>query len=750
MHRIAMGIFTALCACAIAPVAMASAPTPTAPEISASTTAAASSSAVNFNAYRPQATATRITPGEAPEIDGDLSEPVWARAQVIEDFFQVEPIAGAKPSQRTTAYILYDEKTLYVGVYAYDTNPAGIRRSQMQRDPQMQDDDAVRILLDPFGSFRDTYFFAVNPNGARLDALTENNGAFRSQWNAIWRAEARVVEDGWIAEFAIPFQSISFDASLEEWNLQIIRTVRRENEEIRWSNIDQNRGRIDMTNPGRLAGIRNIESGAGLEVQAFVTGAGAYDWESGDTNTEIRPSGNAFYKITPSLTGSLTVNTDFSDTALDSRQVNTGRFSLFFPETRDFFLQDATVFEFGGRVFNNGQVNGLPFFSRNIGIVDDVPVDLLAGAKLSGKLGPANVGIISTRTGADDTNNIDGQFLSAARISVPVLTESKAGLIFTNGDPNGATNSTVVGTDFQYRKTNVFGGGTLSADAVYVHTFTDGLAGHMLASEAAFRSQKWNGTLRLRDIGDNYAPQLGFANRVGIRRYNANTYRVFRPENSFIRRAEIGMFSNLITDRNNVRLDQDSGFFSNVANNAGDDARFEYERAFVEIDEPFDIAGAVPVAMGQYRWNQYELRVRATSARMIGAKAEVRWGGIYDGDYLSVEGEINLRPNRRLEFAAEYEYTDISLPSGQIGIHVVSIDSTIAFTPDMTIKTEVQYDNISEALTFFSRFSWEPTPEREVFLSFGHTAIIERETFPNEFVSQGSSLALRLGHTFRR
>ncbi len=704
----------------------------------------------DFARYTPQVTAVRISPDNAPAIDGDLSDAVWAQAESVEQFYQVEPVEGAMPSQPTRAYILYDEKNLYIGVYAYDSNPDGIRRSQMQRDLALEDDDGIRILIDPFGSFRDSYFFGVNPNGARNDALVENNSNFRDEWNTIWRAKARVVEDGWIAEIAIPFQSISFDRSLDEWNFQIIRTIRRENEEIRWSNIDQNRGRIDVTNPGRLEGIRDVKSGIGLEVQAFVTGAGSYDWETDSTDFSLDPSGNVFYKLTPSLTGSLTFNTDFSDTSLDARQVNTGRFSLFFPETRDFFLQDSAVFEFGGRIFNNGPVNGLPFFSRNIGIVNGQPVDIVAGAKLSGKAGPANIGLISARTGSADAIGVDGQFLSAARVSLPVFSESKAGIIFTNGDPTGEVNSTVAGADFQYKKSNAFGAGTLTADVAFIESFTGGESGHMFATQIAYRSQKWNTTHNIRDIDDDYAPKLGFSNRSGIRRFNSNFWRTYRPQNSFIRFAETGVWTNLILDReNDERLDHYYGAWAGGANNAGDQLWLNYEHGFVDIREPFSIAGEVPVAIGQYRWNQYDVEIRATNARKVGAVIGARWGGIYDGNLLELRTGLSIRPSRFFELAGDYSYIEFDLPSGNLGIHIASIDSTVAFTPDMTIKTEVQYDNISEAFTFFSRFSWEPVPEREVFLSFGHTAIIDRQNFPRDFVSQGSSLALRLGHTFR-
>ena len=701
----------------------------------------------NFETYSPLAHATRIDEENAPVIDGDLSDAAWANAAAIDEFYQVQPEEGVAPSQPTRAYIMYDQKNLYIGIYSYDSNPEEIRRSQMQRDPELQNDDAVRVLIDSYGSFRDSFFFGVNPNGARSDALTENGSSFKDQWNTIWRAKAQVVDDGWIAEFAIPFQSISFDPSIDEWNMQIVRTVRRNNEEIRWANIDRSRNRIDMTNPGRVSGIDDIRSGLGLEVQAFVTGAGSRDWVTDNDSFELNPSGNVFYKITPSLTGSLTFNTDFSDTGLDDRQVNTGRFSLFFPETRDFFLQDAAVFEFGGRIFNRS--NGLPFFSRNIGNVQGVPVDIIAGAKLSGKIGPANVGLISTRTGSADSIGVDGQYLSSARISVPVLSESKVGVVFTNGDPSGASNNTVAGADFQYKKSNLFGEGTLTADFSYVGTFNDGVSDDMVASHLAYRSQTWNTNIIFRDIGDEYAPKLGFVNRPGVQRLQWNGWRAYRPNNSFLRYAETGAFIGRVNNLSGERQDGFYGGWIFMQNDPGDEVFLQYEQSYERINAPFSIAGEVPVAIGEYRYGQQEIRVESTRSRPFAAEAKVRWGGVYDGDFLQIGSEVSVRPNKHFELAAGHEYIEFALPSGEIGIHIASVNSTIAFTPDMTIKTEIQYDNISEAFTFFSRFSWEPVPEREIFLSFGHTALIGRTEFPRDFNSQGTSLALRLGHTFR-
>lgn len=697
----------------------------------------------------PRIEAARIERDAAPVIDGDLNDPAWAQAAVIEEFYQVEPAEGAPPSHPTRAYVMYDERNLYVGVYAYDSAPARIYRNLLERDPPIQDDDAVRIIIDSFGTFRDGYFFATNPNGVRNDALIENNSVFRDEWDTVWDVAARVVEDGWIAEFQIPFQSLSFDASLDAWGFQIVRTIRRNNEEIRWSNIDRTRSRIDLTNPGRLAGVRDIETGAGVEAQLFIAGSSNHDWRTASNDYAFDPSANIFYKLTPSLTGSLTFNTDFSDAPLDARQVNTGRFSLFFPETRDFFLQDAAVFQFAGRIFAN-EPNGMPFFTRRIGIVDGRAADILVGAKLSGKAGPVSIGAITART--DAAGGFDGQLLSAARLSVPVLAESKMGVVFTHGDPTGETTNTLAGLDFQYKNARAWRG-TLFADFAYQRSFDGGENGvgddGMAAANVAYRSQRWNWTLALQDIGENYRPRLGFANRTGVRRYDADFWRVYRPAEGFIRTAQTGLYVEAVTDDDDRILDRFWGGWASAENHAGDSVELRIEQGFLDIRESFDIAGAIPVAPGEYRFTQYEAELELTEARAYAAGVEVRWGDIYDGDILAIEAAISAKPSRHVRLSAEYEYSKFFLPAGEIGIHVAALAATFAFSPTISLKTDIQYDNISEEFTLFSRFRWEPTPEREIFLSFGHTATLESESFPGAFRSEASSFALRFGHRLR-
>lgn len=704
---------------------------------------------IDFATYAPQLTAVKISREEAPKIDGDLSDAAWSKAAIVEEFFQVEPVEGGAPSQKTRAYLMYDERTLYIGFHLFDTDTDKINRAVLARDGQLRDEDAIRVILDPFDTKRDAYFFATNANGAKVDALIENNSAIKLEWNALWNVDARVVDGAWIAEFAIPFQSISIDASLDEWGLQLLRTIRRSNEEVRWSNIDRTRDRIDVTNTGRLSGIVGAESGIGLEAQLFATGATFYDWETGDTDFTFDPSANIFYKLTPSLTGSLTVNTSFADAPLDDRQVNTGRFNLFFPETRDFFLQDAQSFEFGGRVFSNNP-NGMPFFSRNIGIVEGRPVDLIAGSKVSGKLGPANLGVLAVRTGDDAVYG--GQYLGAARASFEVLNESKAGIVFTHGDPTGQFTNTVGGVDLQYKNSTRFAG-TLYGDFTYLRSFdgdgTTSVSDHLASVAGAYRGLKWEWNAEFYNIGEDYRPRLGFANRTGIRQYHANGFRLFRPEGGPLRLYLAGIFGLAVTDLDDELLDRELGVFTRVEGRAGDAAEFEVFRGFLDIREPFDVAGRLAVPVGEYRFTRYNLFAEMSEGRSIAVGAKYRWGGIYGGDFRNIGVSLSWRPNRHFSIRGDYDLVRFKLPTGDLDIHVGVVASTIAINPRMFIRTDVQYDNISETFTMLSRFSWEPMPEREIFISFGHTALIEEDRFPESFRAQGSSLALRLGHTFR-
>ena len=318
-------------------------------------------SAAPRRSRRPSTPSKRPSASNAPpsrrRIDGELSEEIWVRAPLVDDFHQVTPVECDAPSERTEVYVLYDRDALYIGVRLFDAEPELINARILRQGQNINSDDRFFVHIDPFNNRRSGYLFGVNPNGVRYDGIFEGVTQRQFDWDGIWQAAARITPEGWVLEIAIPFKTLSFDPSTTTWRMNFARNIERKNEGMAW--ISRNRN-TDLSTMGDVTGISQIEQGRGLDV---VPSMSVHDRRAIGTTpaeSDAEPSLDVFYKITPQLNASLTLNTDFSATEVDDRQVNLSRFSLFFPERRDFFLQDADIFQFGRL-----QQDGRPFFSRS-------------------------------------------------------------------------------------------------------------------------------------------------------------------------------------------------------------------------------------------------------------------------------------------------------------------------------------------------------------------------------------------------
>ncbi|MDH3419334.1 MAG: carbohydrate binding family 9 domain-containing protein, partial [Gammaproteobacteria bacterium] len=343
-----------------------------------------------------------------PVIDGLLDDPVWAQAEPISDFVQVRPTDGGPPSETTEVYLLYDDDTLYVGARLGDSDPDQIAANTMRHNVGLgRTDDRLVLILDPFNTRRGGYRFETNANGVRHDMLYQNVSQVQTDWNAIWDTAGSVDENGWLAEMAIPFKSLAFDPAADAWGFNFARSIQRRGEEIAW--VSRNRS-YNPSIAGLATGFEGLSQGVGLDIVPSLALVEQKFYDPGGNNSETNPSLNIYYRLTPSLNGSLTFNTDFSAVEVDNRQVNLTRFSLFFPERRDFFLNDADLFEFAriggqgfGATFNRAQSrsdreNSRPFFSRRIGLAaNGAPVDLKYGGKISGRVGRWNIGTLAIR-----------------------------------------------------------------------------------------------------------------------------------------------------------------------------------------------------------------------------------------------------------------------------------------------------------------------------------------------------------------
>lgn len=692
--------------------------------------------------------ATRIDADQAPVIDGDLSDPAWANSAVIDELRQRGPNPGAPATERTVVRILYDEDNLYLGFYAYDENPDQVIARAMARDGEMFTSDSIRISLDPGMTRRNGYIFQVAASGGRRDGLMQNNQDNLFEWNTIWDAEVQMRDDGWVAEIAIPFRSVSYDPNQTDWGFDVGRLIRHKNESLDWSGFDPTLGGADLTLAGTLTGITGVARGVGLDVQLYTTGRLRHV-VPGTEGTDLSGTagGNAYYKITPALTGTLTFNPDFSDSPLDVRQVNTTRFSLFQDETRDFFLQDAAAFEFGGWNFNNNSHNARPFFSRNIGLVRGTPVSIIGGGKLSGEYAGFGIGALSVVTAHQGT--APEQVLSVARITRPILDESSIGFVLTNGDPTGATDNTVVGGDLQYRDSNLFGNKVLQADFYYERSFSD-VFGDDDSYGIAFNfpNEPWGGRLRYKEIGTDFRPALGFANRRGIRIYEGRVVNRHRGLGGYIREIAYSAEGEFITGLDN-RPQSWRGQYQAEFESTGDDRIWLTMRDYFErVPVLFELPNDVLIPPGDYGWTNFGFRAQTSASRSLRMNFDGECCQFYSGQGIILEASLDWRPNPYFEFQPGYEAEYLRLPGGDLDIHILTLDSIVNVTPDMQMAVEVQWDNISQAFAFSGRYRWEYSPGNELFVGFGQTAILPRLRF-DDFEAQTSLLTVRLGRTFQ-
>ena len=473
---------------------------------------------------RDQKSIKMVRTDSPPVIDGVLDDAVWENAAYIDEFHQIIPVEYAEPTERTEIRMLYDDNALYVAAKMF-IDPSLITANILKQNTTIfGSDDFVSVSLDSFNTQRGGYFFGVNPNGVRADGLYRNISQFYADWDTIYFAETTIVEDGWIAEFEIPFKSISFDPNNDTWGLNFSRRVQYKNEQMVWVSNDR---RYDPSSAGMATGLEGMKQGLGLDIVPSTSVTQERNIVAGTSGTSTEPSVDVFYKLTTGLNASLTVNTDFSATEVDDRQVNLTRFSLFFPEKRDFFLREADIFEFG-RLSQNGR----PFFSRRIGLGrggDTVDVDV--GAKISGRIGDWELGALSIRQGEQDTVSADT--LSIVRVKKGLLSESTIGAIFTDGNPNSELDNSLAGIDFLYRKSDLPGGRIFEVSSWYQQSSTEGISGDDAAAgiSVALPSQEGlTGEVQFNRFEDNFNPALGFTNRVGIDQSVAALNYNWRPD----------------------------------------------------------------------------------------------------------------------------------------------------------------------------------------------------------------------------
>jgi hypothetical protein len=711
-----------------------------------------------------------------PVIDGILDDEAWKGAPVITDLHQVEPAEYAPPSQRSEFFVVYDSDALYIGAHLYD-DPDKIIGNILRQGDWIFDDDFIDIIIAPFDNDRSGYSFMLNVNNVRMDGIFEGARDINYDWDGIWKTKTLRTEDGWVAEMAIPFKSLSFPTDGDTWRFSVGRSISRNREMINWHS--RNRW-TTLDCIGYLTGLEGMDVGRGLDIVPSVSFRRTHDYDASMTKYEFESSVDVFYQITPSLNASLTVNTDFSATEVDERQINLTRFSLFFPEKRDFFLKDADLFSFGrieGGEFREGlppeeMQSGRPYFSRTIGMSGmGEPVPLEFGGKLSGRAGEWDFAVQYIRQdefrSADGTETLNAADILVARVARDILAESTIGAILTQGDPKSDADNTLMGVDFLYRNTRIEGH-TIEAEAWYQQSDTK-LEGENIDAElyysptgqiekhegddaawgvsARLRNEtKLRGRLMVKELEENFNPALGFVNRRGVRYYIGQVGYNFRPQHDLLREIDTGVTYMRIEDtQGNLQTSNLDFDLINFENHAGDHLSIDYARNREVLTEPFPIFENVDIPVGSYSWDTYSFRLIGADQRKLSMMGSISKGTDFNGDRWEFMGGVTWRPSKHFAVFAEYNYNDFDLPYGEFETRLMSLNTDIVFSDTLSWRTIIQYDNISRDLGIHGRLHFLPETGRDLYLVINHNFLDKDD----DYSSTRSDIVVKLNYTIR-
>ena len=700
---------------------------------------------------RPTVAAARVN--QAPDIDGHLIDETWSLAQPAGEFFQKEPKQNIPHSQRTEFRVLYNNDTLFVGVWCFDTEARNIIAHTMERDVMMRYEDMVNITLDTFQDRRNGYVFTINPNGGRSDATVSNNTSRNGEWDGAWKAKSKKHAWGWSTEVAIPFKSLSFDEKNDNWGINIYRNIGRFGERGQWANSRPPNRSYYISECGNLTGLHGLKQGMGLDITPYATGKYSKDYDSNDSDLLGDFGFDVRYRLTPSLSALASVNTDFAETEIDRRQVNLTRYPLFFQEKRQFFLEDSGIFGFGGgessrrRSRDSSDTLLMPFFSRRIGLSSKGQIAPIHFAgKLTGRIKDYNIGLL------DAVIEGDGRPRNAfvGRVSRNLFEQSSVGFLTTVGDPNSDEMNSVTGVDFQYRNSNFLDGRTFEANLFALGSYSEDVGGLEPAWGASTKLYDRNIDLSASamDIGDDFNPAMGFVRRRGTRRYMVEAdFTTYHDNISWLRNTRHGYEAELYTDLGNdvVNTKQSLDLVS-LFLESQDYISLKVSHLTDRPTEDFEISDGSMIPAGDYEWWDVRLLAYLGMNRLLFLRPMYRIGGFYDGTRQQIELETRYIPWPKLRLSVDYSLNLIDWEQFENStINVISGTLQYSFTPDLVLSNLLQYDDISNSMGVNSRLQWEYKPGAKMFFVVNQGYVDEM----TGFIIKDLELVAKIGALFR-
>ena len=683
--------------------------------------------------------------GEPLDLDGRLDDAVYDRVPAVSDFIQQEPLEGQLASEQTEVWVFFDDDTLYVGARCWDSQPERMVVNEMRRDhANIYQNENFTVLLDTFYDRRNGYYFQTNPLGALRDqAVSDEGQVINRDWNTVWNTRAALFEGGYTLEMAIPFKSLRYKATRDQiWGINFRRMVRWKNEISYLAPIPAAYGQPGVYRfsvAGTLVGVQAPESSRNIEIKPY-----AISTVTTDNNAEV-PFRNDLdanagfdlkYGLTQSLIADFTYNTDFAQVEEDQQQVNLTRFSLFFPEKREFFLEGQGIFSFGGvrqrgggggfrPGLGRGGANSLTpilFFSRRIGLVPEGIDPIRAGGRVTGRAGRYRLGMLEIRTEGIDEAGFDPTNFSVIRVRRDVLGRSDIGVIATHRSTSlteEATSNLVAGVDANFafyqniRFNTYYAVSRTSSDRLSLNDESS----YMTRFE--FEEDRYGLRVEHLKVGRDFKPELGFLRRENFRRSFAQVRFSPRPHSiDAIRRIVFQADFDYITDTEG-RLETKivKGTFR-LELESGDQARVDVTDNFEFLPEEFEIATDVLLPVAEYDFRDVLFSYAFGPQRVVPGVFTYRRGSFFGGDRdeITYNGRIEISPQFSLEPRVSLNF--VRLPEGDFNARLFSIRVNYSFSPRSFLSSFIQYNSSSDAISSSVRLRWEYEPGSDFFVVY--------------------------------
>lgn len=692
---------------------------------------------LNVNACADQAkrAATRVKKSvsaifteEKITVDGQLDEAAWQRAPVATDFIQKQPYEGEPATEKSEVYFLYDHEALYIGAVLYNSRMPDLVTNELKRDffpPQAG--DLFTVLLDTFHDGRNSYAFETNPGGAKRELQSFDQGRLiNTNWDTVWHVKTSVLENSWIVEMAIPFKSLRFPKGESQvWGLQIEHFIRAKNEDTYWTTIPRQFILFDMTYAGELHGLQGLDPGESLRVTPFVVSTIEWETRPGQAGFDTDWDGgvDVKYGIGTGLVLDVSYRTDFSQVEVDEQQINLTRFSLFFPEKRVFFLENAGFFQIGDRIPRSprGITDILPFFSRRIGLSDEGEViRLLGGARLTGKIGRTQLGVFDIQT--QDHLGQGKNNYAVARVSREIFSNSSIGGFFFNRDSSLPDNyNRVTGIDAKFN----FFARRMDINTYLMKSYSPNVKGDDEAARVAvtWKTNKQDVLLTATTIGNNFRNDVGFTARTGVRIYAGQAAQKFRPQATYrwVREYVPQLNYDLLTDQRGRMLTRfvTPGFNFNFSEGSTLSAKHDFR--FERLLGPFQIHPSTTIPPGDYTFGSTRIAFTRNASHRFSGDTSYSWGSFFDGNIKGWELAARFRQSEHMAVSAKHTRRVVTLPHGNFSVDLSSIRLDHSFNTRAFLNAFVQYNSQLSSVVTNIRFNFIYRPLSNLFLVYTRT-----------------------------